>query len=178
MPFLKMPPQPIASVLTLHLLAELGWTCASGDPGDVTAVRGHGMPADTVVLAQPDVALSVTCRDAPVFRDKVAELAAAQSRDVVLMRCCRTSDIFPVGVDITLGGHGLDPFSLYDLSLYRHGDGVLWLVPEYHGPSVRITTTGLELEFCAPYDTFAERLAGVLRAATQLAVEMFPKEVR
>lgn len=166
------PPQSVASVLCHYLIA------AFGPVSGVTHMPGAGMPADTIAVDGQDVVLSVTCLDEPFFRDKVEALAKLDARDVLLMRCCRSSDVFPVSADVTLGGRGLAPFSFRDLSLYRHGDGCLWLVPAHHGPAIQLTTQGLELELTSPYHTLVERADGIYRSTVEIAAQLFTERVR
>jgi hypothetical protein len=140
-------------------------------------VSGAGMPADTIMLEAQSVVLGFTCVAAPMFRAKVERLAVDRSIDVMLVRCCMTSgDLLPIAVDVVLAGGGLAPFRLDGLALYRHIDGGLWLVPGGFGGAIRLELHGLELYLVPPYDTLAERAAGIYRTAAELAALLYPND--
>lgn len=140
-------------------------------------LSGAGMPADTVLIEARSLIVSITCVAAPAFRGKIERLATAQSIDVMLVRCGLTgNDLLPVAIDVMLAGGGLDPFKLEDLALYRHDDGALWLVPIGFGGAIRLEAHGLELYLVPPYETRAERAAGIYRAASDLAERLYPLE--
>ncbi|WP_294192848.1 hypothetical protein, partial [uncultured Sphingomonas sp.] len=114
---------------------------------------------------------------APMFRSKIERLAADQSIDVMLVRCCLTGgDLLPVSIDVVLAGGGLVPFKLEDLALYRHDDGGLWLVPVGFGGAIRLEAHGLDLYLVPSYDTLAERADGIYRAASDVAERLYPQE--
>ena len=137
------------------------------------------MPADTVLFDAQAAILSFSCVAAPMFRAKIERLAIAQSIDVMLVRCCLTSgDLLPVSVDVVLAGGGLKPFKLQELALYRHQDGALWLVPFGFSAAIRLEPHGLELNLVPPYQTLAERAAGIYRVASDLAELLYPQAVR
>ena len=137
------------------------------------------MPSDTICLDAAWAVLGFTCVAAPMFRDKVHQLASTEALDVVLLRCCLTpADILPVSADITLAGGGLTPFNMHDLALYRHDDGKLWLVPAGFGGAIRLGSDGLELCLVPPSQTLAERAAGIYRTAGELAALLYPQGVR
>ena len=159
----------VAGVLCNYFLAEFG------PLPSVMRQVGGGMPADTVSVESSDVVLSFTCLDAPHFRSRARAMAQVQSRDVVLVRSCRSADVFPITVDVTLAGGGLALFDFVDLDLYRHVDGALWLVPELFGAAIRLTADGLILEMVPPYSTVRERGAGIYRATAEIAAEIFPQ---
>lgn len=157
-----------------YLAAEL-----VDDPATATIIAGNGMPSDTIYLQAASAVVGLTCLAAPMFRAKVHKLASEQSLDVVLLRCCLTpADILPISADVTLAGGGLDPFDMHDLALYRHDDGVLWLVPSASGGAIRLGADGLELCLVPPYQSLAERAHGIYRTAGELAAMLYPHGVR
>jgi hypothetical protein len=165
----KNRPRSVASVLCNYLLAAF-------DPEPrITRMVGCGLPADTVSVHRQDVVLSFTCLSAPHFRAKVRAAAQMQSRDVVLVRSCRGTDVFPVLADVTLCGGGLAGFDLYDLELYRHQDQSLWLVPPLFSAAVLLSADGLILQMVPPYSTVRQRAAGIYRATAEIAAEIFPQ---
>jgi hypothetical protein len=170
-PLLK-PANALPEALQYHVAAEL-----LDDPSTITLSPGGGMPADTVHLPTARVILSFTCVTQPMFRNKVHDLARDSSIDVILLRCCLTpGDILPIMADLTLAGGGLAPFDLHDLSLYRHRDRKLWLVPESFGGAVRLGRNGAELCLVPPYETLVERADGIYRSASELAALLYPSE--
>jgi hypothetical protein len=170
MDFLTTPVHSLPHVL-LHYLAT-----GFGKPEVPALVSGGGMPADTLLFDAQSVVLSFTCVAAPMFRAKIERLAADQSIDVMLVRCCLTGgDLLPVSIDVVLAGGGLVPFKLEDLALYRHDDGGLWLVPFGFGGAIRLEAHGLELYLVPPYQTLAERADGIYRAASDLAERLYPQ---
>lgn len=171
---LLKPARSLPSVLYSYIAAEL-----VDDPSAATLLAGNGMPSDTICLEAAWAVLGFTCVSAPMFRDKVHELASSRAVDVVLLRCCLTpADILPVSADVTLAGGGLSPFNLHDLALYRHNDNALWLVPAGFGAAIRLASDGLELCLVPPYATLAERTDGIYRTAGELAAMLYPQGVR
>ena len=164
------PPRSVASILCNYMLGAVGLTGITHEPG-------RGMPADTVSVDRQDLVLSFTCLDAPHFRSKVRALARTQARDVVLIRCCRSEDVFPLNADVTLAGGGLAPFDLRDLDVYRHTDHTLWLVPLNYGPSIELTPEGLVLNLVPPYSTALERAHGIYQSTVEISAELFPQAV-
>ncbi len=166
------PARTLPDVLYTYVAAEL-----VDDPSDAMIVSGGGMPIDTVHLSAARVILSFSCVQKPMFRAKVHKLACGLSLDVVLLRCCLTpADILPVSADVTLAGGGLVPFDMTDLSLYRHHDTGLWLVPGGFGAALRLGSDGVELCLVPPYETLLERAAGIYRTACELAALLYPHE--
>lgn len=86
----------------------------------------------------------------------------------------------PSTVDLSLGLlPGANPWPMNDLEPWVSRDGALWLVPVAFGPAVSVGSDGLMLELVPPYGTLAQRTAGVLRAAGELASLMpAPAEAR
>ncbi|MES3085080.1 hypothetical protein [Sphingomonas faeni] len=170
-PLLK-PANALPDALQYYVAAEL-----LDDPFAITLSPGGGMPADTVHLPAASVILSVTCVTQPMFRNKVHDLARDSSIDVILLRCCLTpGDILPITADVTLAGGGLAPFDMHDLSLYRHRDRKLWLVPESFGGAIRLGHGGAELCLVPPYETRVERADGIYRSASELAALLYPSK--
>jgi hypothetical protein len=170
-PLLK-PANALPDVLQHYVAAEL-----LDDPSTITLLPGGGMPADTIHLPAARVILSFTCVTSPMFRNKVNDLAYGFAIDVILLRCCPTpGDILPITADVTLAGGGLAPFGMHDLSLYRHPDRSLWLVPEAFGGAVRLGRSGAELCLVPPYETLVERADGIYRSASELAALLYPSE--
>lgn len=146
-------------------------------PEVAALVSGGGMPTDTLLFDGRSVALSFTCVVAPMFRAKIERLAADQSIDVMLVRCCLPGgNLLPVSLDVVLAGGGLVPFQLEELALYRHDDGGLWLVPFGFGAAIRLEAYGLELYLVPPYQLLAERADGIYRASSELAERLYPQE--
>ncbi len=84
--------------------------------------------------------------------------------------------ILPITADVTLAGGGLAPFDMHDLSLYRHPDRTLWLVPEGFAGAIRLEHGGAELCLVPPYETRVERVDGLYRSASELAALLYPLE--
>ena len=170
---LLYPARALTDALCGYLLAALG------DPLGAVQIAGDGMPSDTLHVEDRAAVLSFTCLAPPFFRAKLRKLAADQSLDVALVRCCQTErDVLPVSVDVALGGGGLVPFTLYDTAVYRHGDGALWLVPEQFGAAVRLGADGFMLHLTPPYETRAERAQGVYRATAEMGALLYPQGAR
>jgi hypothetical protein len=171
MQFLSKPVRTLPGVLLSCLAAGFGV------PDDPTIVAGGGLPADSLLFDAQSAILSFTCVAAPMFRDKIERVAAARSIDIMLVRCCLTTgDLLPVSVDVVLAGGGLDPFAMEDLSLYRHGDRGLWLVPYGSGGAIHLKPHGLELWPVPPYRSLVERADGIYRTASELAALLYPGE--
>lgn len=170
-PLLK-PANTLPGALHYYVAAELLKNLSI-----ITSWPGGGMPADTVILPAARVILSFTCVTGPMFRNKVHDLACDSAIDVILLRCCLTpGDILPVTADVTLAGGGLAPFDMHDLSLYRHRDRKLWLVPEAFGGAIRLGHGGAELCLVPPYETRVERADGIYRSASELAALLYPSK--
>lgn len=171
MTYLLKPANALPDVLYRYVAAEL-----LDDLSAATLLAGGGMPSDTVHLPAARAILSFTCVEQPMFRNKVHDLARDWSIDVILLRCCLTpADILPVSADVTLAGGGLAPFDIHDLSLYRHGDGALWLVPAGFGGAIQVGPDGVEICLVPPYDTLIERSDGIYRSAGELAAMLYPE---
>jgi hypothetical protein len=167
---LLYPARALTNVLCGYVLAGLG------DPLGAVQVAGDGMPSDTLHVEDRAAVLSFTCVAPPFFRPELRTLAAEQSLDVALVRCCQTQrDALPVVVDVALGGGGLAPFTLYDTAIYRHGDGALWLVPEQFSAAVRLGADGFMLHLTPPFETLAERARGVYRATAEKGELLYPR---
>lgn len=166
-------PVSVAGVLLNYLLTGFGRMVGHAHE------PGVGMPADTVRLDHHDVVLGFTCVAPPMFRDKAEALASARSIDVVVVRCYAESfDALPAIIEVTLARGGLAPFTLHDLTLYRHDpDGTLWFVPATFGAAVKLTGDGLELHMTPPYETTTERMLGVYRSTAQIAVHLYPQVI-
>lgn len=165
------PARTLPDVVYTYVAAEL-----VGDLSDAELLSGGGMPIDTVHLPAARAVLSFTCVQKPMFRAKARRLARELSLDVVLLRYCLTpSDILPVSADVTLAGGGLEPFDMTDLSLYRHDDSSLWLVPGGFGAAIRLGRDGVELCLTPPFDTLVERATGIYRTACELAEALYPQ---
>jgi hypothetical protein len=170
-PLLK-PANSLHEALQYYVTAEL-----LDDPSAITLSPGGGMPAETVHLPAAGVILSFTCVASPMFRNKVHDLAHDSSIDVILLRCCLTpGDSLPIMADVTLAGGGLTPFDMHNLSLYRHRDRKLWLVPEGFGGAIRLGHGGAELCLVPPYETVVERADGIYRSASELAALLYPSK--
>ncbi len=163
----------LASVLCNYLLESLS---------PVTACEhmpGNGLPEYTVRVDRQDVVFSFTCVAPPMFSCKVEQLARAQSIDVVLVRCFTESfDALPATVETTLAGGGLPPFTLTNLTLYRHQDGALWFVPTGFGAAVKLTDEGLQLYLVPPYETLTDRAHGIYKSTAEIATRLYPEVVR
>lgn len=170
MDFLTTPVHSLPQVLLHHIASGFG------KPEVPVLVLGGGMPADSVLYDAQSVVVALSCVAPPMFRSKIERLAADQSIDVMLVRCCLTGgDLLPVSIDVVLAGGGLTPFKLEDLALYRHDDGGLWLVPFGFGGAIRLEAHGLELYLVPPYQTLAERADGIYRAASDVAERLYPQ---
>lgn len=163
----------LASVLCNYLLEGLSPDTACEH------MPGNGLPEFTVRVDRQDVVFSFTCVAPPMFSGKVEQLARAQSIDVVLVRCFTESfDALPASVEATLAGGGLVPFTLTDLTLYRHEDDALWLVPTGFGAAVKLTDEGLQLHLVPPYETLIDRAFGIYKSAAEIAERLYPQVVR
>ena len=140
---------------------------------------GAGLPDATIYVEERGVVLSVTSEAAPRYRADIEALAHEMTYDVALIRFIgRDSDFVHLTVDLTLGLLPCQPFSMTDLRLWTGRDGDTWLVPETFGPAVSLSEVGFSLELLAPYDTQAQRSAGIFRAAGNIARLLQPAVVR
>lgn len=170
MTYLLKPANALPDILYDYVAAEL-----VDDLSTATLSTGGGMPSGTVYLPAARVILSFTGVSQPMFRNTVHDLARKRSIDVILLRCCLTpADILPISADVTLAGGGLAPFDLRDLSVYRHEDRSLWLVPAGFGAAIRLGCDGAELCIVPPYETLVERADGIYRTASELAALLYP----
>lgn len=127
----------------------------------------HGMPAGSMLLPEQRLVIGATPCSA-MFHNVIARLVAERSFDVALFR----TGFFPETVDpvvVDLGLTGPDPIMLTGLSLFRHRDASLWLVPPSPMPAfIEFDPTGLRLGSTSPFITADERIDGLCRAAAEV----------
>jgi hypothetical protein len=160
-----LPTSDLESVVLGYLLNAL-------DVNDTYACALEGaLPDATIYVEERGAVLAATIAPPPVFRDAVATLAEEQRYDVVLVRVASLDeDAVRSTVDLSLGLlPGAKPWAMNDLEPWASRDGQLWLVPAGFGPAVSVSYEGVILELVPPYQTLAQRTAGVLRAAGELA---------
>ena len=162
--------------------AVLGYLLNALDVSDSYACTLEAaLPDATIYVEERGAVLTVTTTPTPLFRNAVASLAAEQRYDVVLVRVATVDeDIVRSSVDLSLGLlPGADPWSMNELELWVSSDGALWLVPPAFGPTVSVSNEGFVLELVPPYQTMAQRAAGIIRAGGELASLMpAPGEIR
>ena len=130
-----------------------------------------GLPATTLHVEERGCVLSVTAAPAPLFADGVLPLATKLHFDVALLRVTHIDqDLVRLEAELALGLLPGAPWPMAGLEPWRGRDGALWLVPEVFGPAVSVDADGFHLELVPPYHTLAQRSAGVLRAAGELAL--------
>lgn len=160
-----LPTSDLESVVLGYLLNAL-------DINDTYACTLEAaLPDATIYVEERGAVLGVTTAPAPLFRAAVAGLAAEQRYDVVLVRVAIVGeDLVRTTVDLSLGLlPGADPWPMNGMEPWVSRDGALWLVPPTFGPAVSVSNAGVVLELLPPYQTLAQRTAGVLRAAGELA---------
>lgn len=152
--------------------AVLGYLLHGLDVNDTYACAlESALPDATIYVEQRGAVLATTVAAEPLFRDAVVALATEQRYDVVLVRVVEVdADFVRTSVDLTLGLlPGAAPWSMRALEPWVSRNGGLWLVPPTFGPVVSVSADGFVLELTPPYQTLAQRTAGVLRAAGELA---------
>lgn len=139
--------------------------------GEYAQSPGWALPDATVLVENRGAVLSMTTAKPPLFRGAVTSLAATLHHDVVLLRVGDVgSDYVEVTADVSLGLLPCAmPWVMGGLEPWVSLEGELWLVPDTVSAAVSVTDEGLHLEMVAPYQTLAERCAGVLRAAREMA---------
>lgn len=132
---------------------------------------GWALPDATVLVEHRGAVLSMTTAEPPLFREVVTSLAADLHYDVVLLRVAAVdADRIGVTADVSLGLLPCaTPWVMEGLEPWVSTDGELWLVPDTVSAAVSVTDEGFHLEMVPPYQTLAERSAGVLRAAREMA---------
>jgi hypothetical protein len=141
---------------------------------DLTAVPG--LPPGSIVVPECDVIIAATTAPEPCYRSAVERVATERSLDVVLLRIgCLEDALIRVDVDLTLAAlpgiwveNGLRIWTDYRTR---------WLVPAGFGASVLISPDGLQLDLTAPFDTLAQRDAGIARAEHEMARLLDPVRV-
>lgn len=126
-----------------------------------------GLPVGAVEIASANLIMAATSCDGPMFSSTIERVARGHERDVLLIRAGLFPETMnPVTVDVALFAR--DVVTLRGLSLYRHHDNALWLLPADSGPCLAIEATGLRLEMLPPCTTYDERSDGLTRAATEI----------
>lgn len=138
------------------LLAALG----AGDGYDFVAPPG--LSAVAIHVPGRDAITALTRAAAPIHRAGVEATAMAYAADVVLLRHGVGGSA--VTADIALAAPRCAAWVEHDLALWTDA-GSLWLVPHGFGPSVEVTVNGFFVTLVPPYQTLAERAAGVVEAA-------------
>lgn len=147
-------------------------------PGRYHHVEVDGLPPSTVFVAEREAIIAVTTAPAPVFRNAIEQMAVKLHADVLLLRTGPGADaLMPVSADVSLGALPCKLWVERDLDLWTNHRS-LWLVPRAFGPSIAITAEGFCLELLPPYQTLAQREAGIYRAQHDLAYLAAPVGVR
>lgn len=138
---------------------------ALGVGDDYDVVDAEGLSSAVVYVPSRDAMVAQTHAAAPLFRAGVEASALRYAADVVLLRVGTACDKpEPVTADIALAAPPCAAWVENDLTLWSDGSSV-WLVPAAFGPSVAISAEGFSVRLVPPYETLAERNAGVARAA-------------
>ena len=128
-----------------------------------------GLPTGCVFVPERDALIAVTRATAPLFRTALQRTACTLHADVVLLRVGEEEDaLLPVSVDVALAALPCRMWVEHDLAPWTD-DRSLWLVPGGFGPSVSVTADGFSVELVPPYETLAQRAAGIYRAQHMLA---------
>ena len=153
------------SVVLDYLLRALGVT------GSYLYAPEPGLPDNSIRVEERGCVLCATDAREPMFRSAVAALAGEQRVDAVLIRIAGQDDDFVrTSVDVSLGLlPGAGPWSTAGLEIWTSAQDTAWFVPPTFGPAVSVSEEGLILEMVPPYATMAQRTAGVLRAAGEIA---------
>lgn len=139
--------------------------------GRYASTPASGLPVTTLHVEERGCVLSVTAAPAPLHGDAVLPLATELRFDVALLRVTHLDhDFVRLEADLALGLLPGAPWPMQGLEPWRGRDGAFWLVPQAFGPAVSVDVDGLHLELVPPYHTLAQRSAGVLRAAGELAL--------
>lgn len=142
-----------------------------------TFVPVAGLPDGCVFVPERDALIAVTRAAAPLFRTALQRTAAALNADVVLLRVGEVEDaLLPVSVDVALAALPCQMWVEHDLAPWTDGRS-LWLVPGGFGASVSVTGDGFSVELVPPYETLAQRSAGIYRAQHMFACVADPVRV-
>ncbi|MEN2786753.1 hypothetical protein ACFOKI_01360 [Sphingomonas qilianensis] len=138
--------------------------------GRYAYVRGNEFPDAAILVEDRGAVICVTAAPAPKLRDVINAFAQDLRYDVALVRITgQDRDFIRLSIDLTLGLLPCEPWAMHDLELWTGRTGDTWFVPEGFCPAISLTSDGFSLELLPPYNTLAERSAGILRAAADVA---------
>ncbi len=147
-------------------------------PDSYGFVEGRGLPPATILVPDRAAVIAVTTVTPPAYRDAIERAASALHSDVLLLRVGHVADaLMPASADVALGALPGRPWVEHDLAPWADRRS-LWLVPPGFGPSISVTPDGLCVELVPPYQTLAQREAGIYRAQHALARLAEPVGVR
>ena len=171
----------------MTMISRLGCTPASAVRGyilealdashsyDLIAV--HGLPPGSIVVPERDVMIAATMAPPARYRGAVDRVASERLLDVLLLRIGNFEDA-PIRVDVDLTLAAMPGIWVEnDLRIWTDYQ-TRWLVPGGFGASVLISSDGLQLDLVAPFETLAQRDAGITRAEQEMARLLDPVRVR
>jgi hypothetical protein len=164
--------QPDLAQITLEYVLQF----FKSDVLPITRPR-YGMPDATMEVSDRNAIVAATVLPQPWHEGAAYCLATKTRGDVALIRIVEFDDDYvSTNISLNLAHHEGDAWCPRNLTLFRDYENGLWLVPETSGPSMLICEDGFGLELLPPFDTMAQRRAGVLRAAAELRELVGPIE--
>lgn len=160
-----------ASVVRGYILEALA------APNSYDLVDVYGLPPGIIVVPERDLMVAATAAPLLNYLSAVERVATERTLDVLLVQFSDLKDaLIRIDVDVALAAmpgiwveKGLRIWTDYQTR---------WLVPEGFGASVLISPEGLRLELVAPFETLAQRDAGIARAEHEMARTFDPVRVR
>lgn len=138
-------------------------------PSPVRLGDNTGLPAEAVDCLDQNLVIAVTTVTERLFDDALLRFAERSRRDVVLVRAgFHPETLNPVRVDVALRTSFCRPVLVTDLSLWRHVDGSLHLVPETSDLFIEVAEHGLDALLIRPWNGWQERSDGLTRAAADV----------
>lgn len=154
---------PSSSALRNILLAALD------RPSPIRLGGNTGLPAEAVDCLDQNLVIGVTSVTERLFDDALLRFAERSRRDVVLVRAgFHPETLNPVRADVALRTSFSRPVLVADLSLWRHSDGSLHLVPEASDLFIEVAGHGLDALLVRPWNGWEERCDGLTRAAAEV----------
>lgn len=138
-------------------------------PSPVRLGGNTGLPTEAVDCLDQNLVIAVTTVTERLFDDALLRFVERSRRDVVLVRAgFHPETLNPVRVDVALRTSFSRPVLVADLSLWRHVDGSLHLVPEASDLFIEVAGRGLDALLVRPWNGWQERSDGLARAAAEV----------
>ena len=151
-----------------HILDELTIPLAA-----TTVFPGMGLPEASIDVLDANLILSVTPIELPFFRRAMERVVETTHRDVIVIRAgCHPELLNPLEFDAVLNTLAT-PLPVLDLSLFRHFDGSLHLVPEMTGPCLNLVPGRVEIASVPPFGSRPGRRHGVEKAAAEIKRRLY-----